>query len=233
MQYKYITCKLPSNGKIYPIKEVHLRAKTIFDIKALLENPVFQFKSEIDTLNNCIDPNDHINVYDLVNQDVVFLLYKLRSMSNDNLSVKYNNKLYNIKISELDIKYLDSWDSECILPESKSKVILTYTPIKYVFNTSELENEFREKYPEYPSDVNNTIKILNSIQMFDTLTNKDFIRNALEELSFTDSLYLINKIESLAKLDFGVVEEFKVTDNSGKEIKVPIIITEEFFRPAL
>ena len=95
MQYKYITCKLPSNGKIYPTKEVHLRAKTIFDIKALLENPVFQFKSEIDTLNNCIDPNDHINVYDLVNQDVVFLLYKLRSMSNDNLSVKYNNKLYN------------------------------------------------------------------------------------------------------------------------------------------
>lgn len=231
MQYKYITCKLPSNGMIYPTKEVHLRAKTIFDIKALLGNPVFQLRSEIDALNNCIDPNDNIDVYDLVNQDVVYLLYKLRSMSNDDLTLRYNNKDYPLKISELDVKYLEKWNPNIILPESGIKVTLAYIPIKNIFNLPQLQREFENKYPDYHGDVANTVTILSSIQMFDNVTNKDAMREALETLSFNDSLFLIDEIEKLSNLRFGVIEEVKIPDDkTGKEIIIPIEITENFFR---
>lgn len=97
MQYIYTECFLPSNGQFYNTKSVHLRPKTVFDIKALLNNPAFMLKSEIDALQNCIDPRDNINVYDLVNQDVVYLLYKLRSMSDDNFTLLINNEEHNVK----------------------------------------------------------------------------------------------------------------------------------------
>jgi YesN/AraC family two-component response regulator len=101
MQYKYVTCKLPSNGKIYSTTSVNLRPKTIFDIKNLLNDPVFYLKSEIDTLQYCIDPEDNVNVYDLVNQDVVYLLYKLRSLSDDVIVLKYKDKEYTKLINQL------------------------------------------------------------------------------------------------------------------------------------
>lgn len=233
MQYKYITCKLPSNGLIYPTKEIHLRAKTIFDIKMLLGNPVFQLKSEIDALNSCIDPNDNIDVYDLVNQDVVYLLYKLRSMSDDILKIIYKKVEYPINISDLDIKYLEEYNNEVTLPDSGFLVYLDYTPIKRIFNMNEQQKEFLSKYPEYHGDVNNTLMILNSIKMIERTTDKDHLRNILEGLSFKDSIYLINKIEEFNKLDFGVVEEVTIKEkDTGTEIKVPLQINENFFRPA-
>lgn len=230
MQYKYITCELPSNGVFYNIKEVHIRPKTIFDIKALLGDPVFTLRSEINTLQNCIDPNDNIDVYDLVNQDVVYLLYKLRSLSDDNLTIIYDNKEYPIKLSELKVKNLDKWDSDITLPESNMKIKLNYTPIKNIFNLNEQKQEFDKKYPDYAGDSLNTVAILNSISCIDnSITNKDMIRNTLEQLSYKDSIYLINKIEESRNLEFGIIEEITVED--GK--KVPIQITEEFFRPSL
>lgn len=231
MQYKYITCELPSNGLIYSTKEVHLRAKTIFDIKMLLGNPVFQLRSEIDALNNCIDPKDNIDVYDLVNQDVVYLLYKLRSMSDDNLTLLINNKEYPIKLSELEVKKLESYDPNRILPDSGHKVILELVPIKAVFNNAEKQRKFRNKFPEYHGDINNVITILDSIKMFNNLTDKTFIRNALEELSFKDSLYLVEEIEKFNQQDFGIKEEVTITNEKGQEVTVPIQITEAFFRP--
>ena len=233
MQYKYFTCNLPSNGLIYPTKEVHLRAKTIFDMKSLLVNPAFQLRSEIDALNNCIDPNDNIDVYDLVNQDVVYLLYKLRSLSDDILTINYNNKQYSIAISELDVKYLDSWNPNLVLPDSKYEVVLDYTPISNVLNFDKLKSEFERKYPDYRGDSGHVITVLNSIKMFNHLTDKDFIRNALENLSFKDSLYLLDNISNFNKQDFGVVEEFEINDENGNIKKIPIQITESFFRPEL
>lgn len=233
MQYKYVTVTLPSNGLIYPTKEVHLRNKTIFDIKALINNPYFQLKSEIDTLQNCIDPRDNINVYDLVNQDVVYLLYKLRSMSNDDLIIVHNKEQYVVKLSELDVIILEEYDAKRKLPESGLEVELATTPIKDAFSLSEQIAEFEKKYPEYIGDVENTVKILNSILCIDNLTNKDHIRNKLESLSYKDSLYLIDEIEKFKTLDFGIVEEVEVTNKSGNKIKLPITLTEEFFRPTL
>ena len=116
MQYIYTECTLPSNGLIYKTKTVHLRPKTIFDIKTLLNNPIFMLKSEIDALNNCISPEDNINVYDLVNADVVYLLYKLRSMSDDCLNLEIKGKQYTVKISDLEVKYLDEYNTEITLP---------------------------------------------------------------------------------------------------------------------
>ena len=228
MQYKYTTCELPSNGLIYNIREVHLRAKTIFDIKTLLGNPIFDIRNEIDTLQHCIDPNDHIDVYDLVNQDVVYLLYKLRSMSDDNLTVIYNNEEYKVTLSELKVNKLQSWEPERVLPESKIKVVLAHTPIKNIFNITEQQKEFENKYPDYQSDSLNTVMLLNSIAMFDTVTNKDHIRSKLEALSFKDSLYLLDEIEKFKNLNFGIVEEIEIDDK-----KIPLQITEEFFRPTL
>ena len=43
MQYMYTECKLPSNGKFYKTTTVHLRPKTIFDIKSLLNNATFMW----------------------------------------------------------------------------------------------------------------------------------------------------------------------------------------------
>lgn len=234
MQYKYIECNLPSNGLIYKTKTVHLRAKTIFDIKSLLNNPIFQLQSEIDALNNCIDPKDNVDVYDLVNQDVVYLLYKLRSLSDDTLYLNYEHKQYKVSISDLDVKTLESWDTKRILPESKYEVILSYVPIKKIFNFVQEQKEFIEQYPDYKGDIVNTISILNSVAMLNNKTDKTFIRNELENLSWKDSLYLIKEIENFQQQDFGVVEEVKLTvDDKGNEVTVPIKITEEFFRPAL
>lgn len=233
MQYKYVTVTLPSNGLIYPVKEVHLRNKTIFDIKALINNPYFQLKSEIDTLQNCIDPRDNIDVYDLVNQDVVFLLYKLRSMSNDDLILIHNNERYTIKLSELDVITLEEYNPKRILPVSGLEVELATVPIKDVFKQSEQVAEFKNKYPDYIGDVENTVKILNSILCIDNLTNKDHIRNKLETLSYKDSLYLIDEIEKFKTLNFGIVEEVEVTDKLGNNVTLPITLTEEFFRPTL
>ena len=70
--------------------------------------------------------------------------------------------------------------------------------------------------------------------MLNNKTDKTFIRNELENLSWKDSLYLIKEIENFQQQDFGVVEEVKLTvDDKGNEVTVPIKITEEFFRPAL
>ena len=233
MQYKYIECNLPSNGLIYKTKTVHLRPKTIFDIKTLLSNPVFYLKSEIDSLQNCLDPNDNVNVYDLVNQDVVYLLYKLRSLSNDILTLVYNNKEYNIKLSELDIKYLDSWDNEIELPESKKKIVLAYSPIKNSFFSHEQQQQFKSKYPEYKGDVTNTLNILNSVSMIDNITDKANIMNILGDLSWKDSVYLIQEIEKINNKEFGINEEVTITLDDGENIKLPIKVTEEFFRSAL
>lgn len=234
MQYKYITCQLPSNGLIYDTKEVHLRAKTIFDIKALLNNPVFQMRAEVEALQQCIDPKDNIDVYDLINQDVVYLLYKLRSLSSDVLKLKYHNQEYNINISDLDVKILDKWKTEFDLPDSKKHFQLAYTPIRNVLNMSEQVAKFNSEFPDYAGDVVNTVALLNAVIMFDGMTNKTHIMNALAELSFKDSLFIINKIEEMARLDFGVKEEVTLIDkDTGKDVTVPILMTEEFFRPAL
>lgn len=232
MQYHYEKCNLPSNGKIYPIKEVHLRPKTIFDIKSLLNNPVFYLQSEIDALQNCIDPKDNIDVYDLVNQDVVYLLYKLRSLSDDNLMIKYKNKDINAKISELEIKVLDSWNNERTLPESGIKVVLNASPIKNIFHASEQYEKFRTKYPDYNGDVASTVALLNAILMINNVTDKDNIRNILESLSWKDSVYLVEEIEKFQQLNFGVIEEVEVDMDDGDKIKIPIQLAEGFFRSA-
>lgn len=65
--------------------------------------------------------------------------------------------------------------------------------------------------------------------MFDDVTDKDHIRARLETLSFKDSLYLLKQIDKLKSSDFGIVEEFELEDGT----KVPLQITEEFFRPTL
>lgn len=232
MQYIYTECELPSNGKLYPMTKVHIRPKTIFDIKMLLNNPFYMIKSEIDTLQNCIDPKDNINVYDLVNQDVVYLLYKLRSLSYDTLNLKVGGKVYPISISELQVKYLDEFDPEIILPKSGIKVTLTYQPIKNLYELEKQKEEFIKKFPDYKNDVANTIAILNSISAFGDSVDKDIIRNKLEQLSWEDSITLIQKIEEIGRLDFGIVEEAEIEINNEK-VKVPLQITEEFFRPAL
>lgn len=232
MQYIYTECHLPSNGKLYNTEIVHLRPKTIFDIKALLNNPAFMLKSEIDALQNCIDPRDNINVYDLVNQDVVYLLYKLRSMSNDCIELEIKGNRYPIKISELEVKELDEWNPNRKLPDSGLDVVLAYQPIKNIFDIEKQKVEFLRKYPEYNGDVYNTISILNAIDSIDGSVNKDHVRNKLEQLSWKDSIYLINEIEKLSKLDFGIKEEVELNID-GENVIIPLQITEEFFRSAL
>lgn len=232
MQYKYIECELPSNGKLYDTKVVHLRPKTIFDIKSLLVNPVFYLKQEIDALQNCIDPKDNINVYNLVNQDVVYLLYKLRSLSNDNLTLMYDGKEYPIKLSELKINKLENWNDTITLPDSKIEVVLSHMPIKNIFSAAEQQQAFINKYPDYTGDVANTVNILNAIAMIDNITDENLIRAKLENLSWNDSLYLIEKIDEVKQLDFGVVEEVEITTDEGNKVTLPLKITEEFFRSA-
>lgn len=232
MQYIYTECQLPSNGMFYDTKIVHLRPKTIFDIKTLLNNSVYMIKSEIDALQNCINPDDNVNVYDLCNQDVVYLLYKLRSMSDDCLNLKIKNQQYPIKISELEVKFLDHWDNIIKLPESGIEVILAYKPLKNVLNIGQMVDEFLAKYPDYKGDATNAVVLINSIERIGVSVNKDHIRAALEELSWKDSLYLINKIDELNNLDFGIKEEVEL-EIDGQNVKVPLQITEEFFRPAL
>lgn len=234
MQYKYVTCVLPSNGLIYDTKEVHLRAKTIFDIKVLLNEPTFQLRSEIEALQHCIDPADGIDVYDLINQDVVYLLYKLRSLSTDVLKLKYHNQEYSVNISDLDIVPLEEWNTEFTLPDSGKSFQLRYTPIRNVLTMNSKIAAFNEEYPDYPGDVANTVALLDSVILFDGLTNKAHIMNALAELSFKDSIYIVSRIEELSRKEFGVKEEVKLLDKeTGKEVTVPIILTEEFFRPTL
>lgn len=232
MQYIYTKCELPSNGKIYNTTTINLRPKTIFDIKTLLNNPVYMIKSEIDTLQNCIDPKDNINVYDLVNQDVVYLLYKLRSLSDDTLILNIKNEQYPIKISELNVKYLDEWNPNRKLPESELDVVLSYKPIRNVFEIEKQKQDFENKYPNYSGDIYNTVALLNAIESIDGSTNKDNIRTMLEKLSWKDSLYLIKEIENLNKLDFGIEEEVEL-EIENEKVKVPLQITEEFFRPSL
>lgn len=232
MQYIYTECTLPSNGLIYKTKTVHLRPKTIFDIKTLLNNPVFMLKSEIDTLNNCISPEDSINVYDLVNADVVYLLYKLRSMSDDCLNLEIKGKQYTVKISDLDVKYLDKYNTEITLPESKIPVHLKLQTIGDIFGLSDARDEFMRKYPEYRGDALNMISIINSIDIFGTSVNSEYIRNGLEQLSWKDSLYLIQAIEDLNKLDFGIKEQVEL-DVEGEKVTIPLQITEQFFRPTI
>lgn len=234
MNYKYIVCKLPSNGLIYDTKEVHLRAKTIFDIKALLNNPSFQIRAEIETLQQCLDPKDGVDVYDLINQDVVYLLYKLRSLSNDILPLKYKNQEYNINISDMDVVYLEEWNTEFECPESKKKITLKYTPIRNVLNLNEQVAKFKEEFPDYSGDAINTVAILNSVIEFDGMTNKAHIMNALAELGYKDSLFIIDKITEMARAEFGVKEEAKIVDKeTGEEVTVPIVINENFFRATL
>lgn len=232
MQYIYTECKLPSNGLIYPITTVHLRPKTIFDIKKLLNDPVYMLKSEIDVLQYCIDPNDKVDVYSLINQDVVYLLYKLRSLSDDVLKIRYKTNTYDFNISDLDVKYLENWNNVITLPESKKTVVLKYQPIKNIFNIEQEKIEFLSKYPEYNGDVTNTVNILNSIESIDNSVNTDFIRTDLLDLSWKDSIFLLNEIDKINKLDFGVVEFVNITVDDN-EIKVPIQINEEFFRPTI
>lgn len=232
MQYIYVECKLPSNGLIYPTNIVHLRPKTIFDIKMLLNNPIFMLKSEIDALQNCIDPNDNVNVYDLVNQDVVFLLYKLRSLSNDCLNLVIDGKEYPIKLSELDIEYLTEYDNKVKLPESGIELTLAYQPIKDIFNLETQKQEFKKKYPEYKGDIANAVALINAIESFNGSINKDNIRSNLEQLSWKDSIYLIEKIENFNKLDFGVKESVTL-DINGENIEVLLKIDEKFFRSTL
>lgn len=233
MQYIYTEFDLPSNGKLYPINKVHLRPKTIFDIKMLLNNPVFMLKSEIDALQKCINPEDNVNVYDLANKDVVYLLYMLRSLSNNNLSISYKGKTFNSTISELNIKYLEEYNPERKLPSSGKIVNLAPVTIGHIFNLEQEKQKFLSKYPDYTGDVANTVSLLNAIASVDGSTNKDMIRAQLEQLDWTDSIYLIEQIEENSNLDFGIEEFVDVTDEEGRKIKLPIQINENFFRATL
>lgn len=233
MQYIYTEFNLPSNGKLYSTNKVHLRPKTIFDIKTLLNNPVFMLRSEIDALQRCIDPNDNINVYDLVNQDVVYLLYMLRSLSNNNLIINYKGKTFNSTISELNIKYLEEYNPEKILPSSGKKVILKPNTIGNIFGLEQKKNQFLSKYPDYQGDAANAVALMSVIASIDNSSNEDLIRNQLEQLDWTDSIYLITEIEDNSKLDFGIEEFVTVQDENGNNIKLPIQINENFFRATL
>lgn len=228
--YKYINCTLPSNGMIYPIKEVKLRAKTIFDITTVLNNSIYDIRQEIDILQNCIDPNQNIDVYSLVNQDVVYLLYKLRSLSNDIITVKYKNIEYNFNISDLEVKYLTEYNNCRELPESKTKVMLAYKPIRENFQLEKQKQEFKNQFPEYVGDVTRTVLVLNAIDSFGSITDKNILRNELNNLSWKDSVYLLEEIEKFQLQDFGIKEEVEITTDDGQKIKLPIEITENFFR---
>lgn len=239
MQYIYTSCELPSNGKFYPIREVHLRPKTIFDIKALLSNPFFNLKNEIDALQACIDPRDKVDVYDLVNQDVVYLLYRLRSLSDDVLQVKYKDNVYPLYISQLDVKTLENWEHTFKLPVTGVEFELAPVPIRNVFELPQMVADFKEKYPDYAGDIPNTVSILNAIAAFDGSVNKDFIRGKLEELPWKDSLFLIDKIEKQGNMSFGVVEEGVIEvpseehEGEMEKVIIPITLNEQFFRPSL
>lgn len=74
--------------------------------------------------------------------------------------------------------------------------------------------------------------LLNAIDSIDNVVNKDHVRTKLEQLSWKDSLYLIEEIEKAAKLDFGIKEEATINID-GIDVVVPLQITEEFFRPTL
>lgn len=229
MQYTYNEFKLPSNGKIYPTDKVHIRPKTIFDIKMMLNNPIYNLKAEIDTLQTCLNPNDGISVYDLVNQDVVYLLYMLRGMSDDNIMIGYKGKQIEAHISEMEVKYLQEWNPKRVLPDCGKEVELAYKPIKLIFNLQQMCQEFTQQYPDFQGDVPNVVALLNSIVSFDGSTNKDMIRSRLEQLSWKDSIYLVNEIENLNKLDFGIVEDIEVEPG----VRIPIQLNDKFFRPAL
>ena len=54
----------------------------------------------------------------------------------------------------------------------------------------------------------------------------------MENLSWKDSVYLITEIENFNHNDFGINEEVEIEFN-GEKVKVPLKITEEFFRSAL
>lgn len=234
MQPIYTTCDLPSNGMFYPIKQVRIRPKTIYDIKTMLNNPVFMLRNEIDALQACIHPDDakKVNVYDLVNQDVVYLLYMLRSLSDDSIELEIKGQKFVVKISELDVVTLDHWDNVVTLPECGKTVQLNYTPIKNIFDLPQMVEEFKRNYPDFASDPANAVALLNAVALFDNHANRDIVRSALEELSWKDSIYLVQKIEENSKLQFGVKEEATITLD-GVEVVIPLKITEEFFRPAL
>ena len=58
------------------------------------------------------------------------------------------------------------------------------------------------------------------------------VRTKLEELSWKDSIFLINKIEEQNNCDFGIKEEVEL-EIEGKKVAVPIQISEAFFRPSI
>lgn len=231
------TVTLPSNGKIYPIKDVTLQNMTISEEKFLYGS---SSESAIDSiLNNCI-VDRKFDVGDLIVPDKHFLLVQLRVLTYgedypvdlDCQNPKCGKKFtHNIKLSSLEIDELPDNFKEpftCKLPVNGDELELHIPRSREVKRYEELAERKSDKFE---LNIDEVSYIFNTMLGIDRVNGDDMVEDELysyiSELHAKDSSY-IKHIFSKIKVGYNVRLSAKCP-YCGKLTTFRLPMTSDFF----
>lgn len=245
--------KLPSKGLLNPeIPEglVTIRCIELKDQKYISGSKLVNGNKYVQLLNRCIVEPENINVINLTQIDIFFLILKLRILSYGGKysfmtkcpvcgkPTRVDVNLEELKVTELN----DDFDKNLVvtLPRKGDKV---YTKIRTQADVDYIEKEtlrMKEKFgDDLEGDPSVTLNIAKSIKKIElknpTPSGDTIIEDPVDILQYVECLLDIDAISIMSTfedLNYGVNPIITTTCNKCSEkINVILSTNPEFFRP--
>lgn len=191
----------------------------------------------INMLNECI-VDSSISADELVYQDQLALLFKIRSMSlGSEVKIRVHcpfcdndvNVIWDLMNADCDYLSASSYPFEIELPESKTKIKVLLSNSKMRRLAREEAKKRAEKFSKKISDFLPQLSICSQIQIPEC---RDIIEKLqwYESLSIMDSIYIDSIIESVQNFGISTQQTLKCTE-CEKDLNVSLMIDQNFFRP--
>ena len=240
---------LPSKGLVYS-KEINpvvtLRAMTTVEEMKRLNHSDRPYALMAEVINDCIENDIGIHVYDMCVPDYQFLLHKLRTvtfgpeykttsrcpfcMSDNEHTIHLESDL---KVTSIDEEILKKY-SEIVLPVSKHTIRLRMQSPRILDDITIKAKEIRKASPEYSGDPAFLLTLQALIGTIDGKVYEEFkIDPFLRKLSMMDTNYLIKAGQKL-NTSFGIDPQIDHKCNiCGLTYNSSFRITSEFFGPSI
>lgn len=241
------TYVLPSKGIFdnIPDGKVTLRMMTTKEEKLRLGSKDNFYKTIATIISRCIiDPEGPIDVASMCQQDFVFLMYKLRTISYGpeyKMTVKCpecgNVFSTTVDLDKVEVKYLSSTFTNTFdvgpLPVSGKMVTCKLLKMSDTLDILKESDDILKKFPDYEGDPMLELTLKREIVKVD---GKELPDHKLKQ--FIDDMYVkdLNYVdrEYVKRTDFGMITEAEsVCKKCGNHFTHDITYGPEFFRPSV
>lgn len=244
--------QLPSKGLFnpeIPNGMVTLRCIELRDQKYLAGSKLVRSNKAIELLRRCIVSPEGMNVEDLTQIDLFFLLVKLRVLSYGPEYKYYTNcpncgksTTVTVDLSKLDVAMLEDFNPNDLHIKLPRKGDTVYTRVQTQRDSDEINAEvsrLKSKYKDIDYDPEVTLsiaKIITKIELIqpDKEGNK-VVDNPVDILNYVEGLTDLDALaiqSTLSDIDYGVIPVVtNECEKCGKEFSTMMKTTGDFFRP--